>query len=78
MKCPLCKEYRCTNIKHIAYKHRLYKAAPALLEACKWINDIVSTANDGGAVWCAIRERPDAEKWAKELRAAIAAVEGKV
>lgn len=46
-----------------------------LLEACKWINNIISTACDGGDAWCSIRNRPGASEWANNLKAAIAKCE---
>ena len=66
------------TLKHYEAQSKKEAAAPQLLEACKWIGDIVLTANDGGAAWCAVRERPGAEEWLDNLRVALSVVEGKV
>ncbi len=42
-----------------------------MYKALKWINDLVSTAADGGAAWCAVRERPGAEEWGKNMEAVM-------
>ena len=42
-----------------------------LLDACKWIHALISTASDGGNAWCAVRDQPGAKEWANNLDAAI-------
>ncbi len=73
MKCPLCKEYRCTNIKHIAYKHRLYKAAPALLEACKNIKSLIDLGYKEKVIAAPNNFHVNLDVCLKEIKAAIAA-----
>ena len=48
------------------------KSHEELLTACKWIGNIINTASDGGDAWCALRNQPGAQQWAKGLKAAIA------
>lgn len=56
----------------LAANARLIAAATDLLMACEWVDAIVNTAVDGGALWCSIRDRPGASEWANNLHAAIA------
>lgn len=77
-RCGACEFYIKDNPaavkarKEREAKKRLEKAAPALLEACKWIEDVLA-GNYGGGPWCALREIPGAKEWADGLHAAIKA-----
>lgn len=43
-----------------------------LVAVCQWIRDIVNTARDGGAAWCALRDQPGAKQWSERLQAILA------
>ena len=43
-----------------------------LLAVVQWIGDIMIGAKDGGNLWCAMRDRPDASKWFDDMKAALA------
>lgn len=48
---------------------KLIAAAPQLLATCQWINAFISTAKDGGDIWCALRNQPGAKEWTNGLQA---------
>ncbi len=41
------------------------------LKALRWIHDIVCTSDDGGDAWCAVRNRPGAQKWFAGMKEAV-------
>ena len=56
-------------------QEEIIAAAPDLLEACKWLENVMD--HDAGHAWCAVREQEGANEWIKSFKAAIASAEGK-